>query len=414
MQVWLYRFAINFYWFGVWALSAANLKAKKLYLGQKSTLRQISQIKRKEGKLLWFHCSSVGEFEQARPLIEHLKSRKPQLIMALSFFSPSGYELRKNYSLADYVFYLPKDNPKNAKLLVEWLMPEAVFFIKYEFWFFFIDQIKKKDIKLFCLNAIFRPSQLFFRPYGGFYRDMLKQFDYFFVQNEVSLAQLKQIGLHNATLVNDTRFDRVIQIARQRSEIVLAEKFSQNSITIVLGSVWPSDMELWYNLSELPVKLIIAPHEIKEAFLQEIENKISRKVVRFSQANAQSVADYQVLLIDNVGMLASMYCYGQLAYVGGGFHDGLHNTLEAAVFAKPVLFGNLKYQNFNEAVEMVALGCAFAVANSRELKKLIEEFLPNPDLILSLGQIARDYVESKSGGTQVILDHLETNLKIEF
>lgn len=362
-------------------------------------------IRDKPGRYIWIHCASLGEFEQGRPVIEALRKSLPDHKMLLTFFSPSGYEVRKNYDGADFVCYLPWDTAGNARKWLSVVNPVLAIFVKYEYWHHYIAVLKKAGIPLISISAIFRPQQIYFRWYGGFYRNILMNVTHFFVQNEESLTLLKSIGVKPLSLGGDTRFDRVVQIVRQAREVPLAAAFSSESVVLVAGSIWPDDFEaLLPMINEGEMKFIIAPHEISERFLTTMENSLKVKYVRYSQAQEANVSSYNVLFVDNVGMLSSLYRYGRYAFVGGGFREGLHNILEAACYGMPVCFGNRAYQVYQEANDLIAGKAAFAIADSRELKDIID-WLRQPDNYTHAATSAREYVTRHTGATEKIVTY---------
>ncbi|WP_370633679.1 3-deoxy-D-manno-octulosonic acid transferase [Pedobacter sp. Leaf250] len=351
-------------------------------------------------KHVWFHFASLGEFEQGRPVLEKLKALHPSKKIVVTFFSPSGYEIRKNYALAD-VFYLPIDTLSNAKRFIDLINPEMAIFTKYEFWHFYFKELKSRDIPLYIISGIFRPSQAFFKWYGSFYRNILKSVTYFFVQNEESKALLNSINLTNATISGDTRFDRVYENAQKPKQLLDIEQFLGDSPTLVCGSTWPEDEKLLSNLPEQYPnwKFIIVPHEIHESHIESIEKQFSTGSLRFSMLDSQTQsATYQTLIIDNIGMLSSLYQYGKVAYIGGGFGAGIHNTLEAAAFGLPVIFG-VKYDKFQEAKDLIAIGAAKCISNTIELLAAFEDFSTNENASIR----AKKYVEEKKGATDQIL-----------
>jgi 3-deoxy-D-manno-octulosonic-acid transferase len=362
---------------------------------------------------VWIHCASLGEFEQGRPIIEALKKSDPQLKILLTFFSPSGYEVRKNYALADYVFYLPWDTATNAKRFLDITKPRMAIFIKYEFWYHYSKELKNRNIPLVSACSIFRPEQIFFKWYGQFYRKILKNFTYFFVQNETSIALLRNIEIENCSLVGDTRFDRVYDITRQAEEIEKAKNFKANEKTFVIGSLWPEDLEVlapFINSHAPAIKFIIAPHEISEKFLSQIEQSLNTKTIRYSQ-QIENIDNYSVLLIDNIGMLSRLYRYGEFAYVGGAFGKGLHNILEAACYGVPVFFGNKNYKKFQEANELIMRGGAYAVADYEELKTQFELLIKLPASFLLACEVTRTYVQENLGATSKIVTYCREVLK---
>lgn len=380
-----------------------NAKAHKLAQGQANVFELLQQHLAPEGGYTWIHASSLGEFEQGRPLIEALKRNNPQRRILLTFFSPSGYEVRKNYSEVDYVCYLPFDQPANARRFIELVKPTEAIFVKYEFWSNYLHELKRKNIPTYIISAIFRPSQLFFRPYGSFFRDMLKCFTHLFVQDEASRALLAGIGIDNVTVAGDTRFDRVMTIRNQAKEYPLIGAFCDNRFIWVAGSSWPEDEALiiQYFNKRPHQKLIIAPHEIDEKHLQQIESRLSRPTIRYSQATQENIRQADCLIIDTFGMLSSIYRYGSMAYIGGGFGAGIHNILEAAVYGIPVVFGP-NFKKFREARNMLAAGCAFTISQYQPLEQLMDDLVAHPDKLAAIGKIAGDYFALQAGATDII------------
>ncbi|WP_369799771.1 3-deoxy-D-manno-octulosonic acid transferase [Pedobacter sp. BMA] len=379
-----------------------NTKARLFIKGRKDIFKKIKERISKTDKPIWFHFASLGEFEQGRPVLETLKSAQPDKKIIVTFFSPSGYEIRKNYTLAE-VFYLPIDTAFNAKRFLDIVNPQMAIFTKYEFWHFYFQGLKDRGIPLYVISGIFRPGQAFFKWYGSFYRNILKSVTYFFVQNQESEDLLESVGLDNVTISGDTRFDRVYENAQIPKQLAEIEKFVNGSPTLICGSTWPEDETL---LSVLPGKypewkFIIAPHEIHERHIENIEKLFPGDVVRLSVFSKQaSLSDLHptVLIIDNIGMLSSLYQYGKVAYVGGGFGAGIHNTLEAAAFGKPVIFGP-KYDKFQEAKDLIAIGAAKSIASSAELMEAFNLFKENE----AAADASKKYVENKKGATALIV-----------
>lgn len=362
---------------------------------------------------VWVHCASLGEFEQGRPIIEALKKQNPNTKILLTFFSPSGYEIRKDYPLADYVFYLPWDTARNASKFIEITKPRYAIFVKYEFWFHYSRELKKRNIPLISACSIFRDGQIYFQWYGGFYRSILRNFSYFFVQNDKSAGLLNSINISKCTVVGDTRFDRVYQITQQADEIEVAKRFKGNEKTFVIGSLWEEDLEVlapFINEHSPAIKFIIAPHEISERFLERIEKSLNAKTIRFSKA-ISDVENNSVLLIDNIGMLSRLYRYGEFAYVGGAFGKGLHNILEAACYGIPIFFGNKNYQKFQEANDLLMRGGAFAVADYTELKTQFELLINHPDSFLLACEVTKSYVQQNLGATEKIISYYNLSKK---
>ncbi|WP_247233255.1 3-deoxy-D-manno-octulosonic acid transferase [Telluribacter sp. SYSU D00476] len=363
----------------------------------------------------WFHAASLGEFEQGRPVIEAFRTRYPQYFILVTFFSPSGYEVRKNYALADYICYLPVDTPQNARRFVEITRPEFAFFIKYEFWYNYLRELRQKQARILSFSAIFRPQQLFFQAYGGFYRSILRYFDHILVQNGESQELLRSIEIREVTLAGDTRFDRVKQIAEAARELPDIAAFVNDSLCMVVGSAWEADMQVlvpFLNSVQVPLKVIIAPHEIHDAEIERWRQQLTRPSLRYSdyasgKVETADVDTTQYLFIDNVGMLSSLYRYGHIAYVGGAFGAGLHNILEAATFGLPVFFGNRKYQKFQEAVDLIRLGGAQPVANTEELRQYVQPLLLDSALRQQKGESCRQYVLTRTGATDKVMSIVE-------
>jgi 3-deoxy-D-manno-octulosonic-acid transferase len=401
----IYNIAIVIYSLSIRIASVNNKKAKLWVDGRKNIFFEISgKLKNNNSKIIWIHAASLGEFEQGRPLIEKIKTQNPEKKIFLTFFSPSGYEIRKNYTFADYIFYLPADTPKNAKKFIELVKPEKVYFIKYEFWLNYLSELNKNKTPIYLVSGIFRESQLFFKWYGKSYKTVLKYFTHFFVQNEISENLLKTIGIENVTISGDTRFDRVIDIAKESKNLDLVEKFCDNRDVIIAGSTWQPDEELLSNFKNnttLDVKLILAPHEIHENNIKRIKKLFKTKVLLYSEILLVNPSEYNVLIINNIGMLSSLYKYGKIAYIGGGFGAGIHNILEAAVFGKPIVFG-IKYQKFKEATDLIALKGAISISNFQEIEIAFNNFLTDHKLLDITSEISKNYVFNNSGALKII------------
>lgn len=368
-------------------------------------------IRGKPGRYIWVHCASLGEFEQGRPVMEELKRSLPGYRLVLTFFSPSGYEVRKNFDGADVVSYLPWDTEANARRWQRIVNPSLAIFVKYEYWHHYIAALKQAGTPLISISAIFRQKQIYFRWYGGFYRRILRNVTHFFAQNEESMELLRRIGVLQVSLGGDTRFDRVLQIASQAREISLAATFGSGPTVLVAGSVWPDDFDaLVPVINEGQMKFIIAPHEISDRFLTAMESALRVSHIRYSKATTSDVAQYDVLFIDNVGMLSSLYRYGRFAFVGGGFREGLHNILEAACYGIPVCFGNRAYRVYQEANDLIEMNAAFAIGNATELKMVITA-LEQPDSYTQASRSAREYVALRAGATEKIIGYCKALLK---
>jgi 3-deoxy-D-manno-octulosonic-acid transferase len=401
----LYTLSILAYRSAIGLASLYNPKAKKWIAGRRDIFKKLESSIDKQAPLAWFHCASLGEFEQGRPVIEAFRKAYPHYKILLTFFSPSGYEVRKSYTGADYIFYLPIDTRANAERFISITRPQIALFVKYEFWFNYLDILYRKSIPFYLISASFRGDQHFFKGYGSWFRKALHHYRHIFVQNETSRQLLSSIGVTNVSVSGDTRFDRVAEIASHAKDISIAELFSRNAQVIVAGSTWPGDEQLLieYIREHIDVKLIIAPHEIAEEKIVSIISSCERftKAIRYSQANA-AVSDARVLIIDNIGMLSSLYRYGQVAYIGGGFGKGIHNILEAATYGMPVIFGP-NYQKFNEAKELVRLGGAFSITGSPTLNETLNALLPDSRKLKEASAISRNYVERNTGATGIIL-----------
>lgn len=391
------------------AVAPFNEKAKLFTEGRKDIWDKIETfVAKNDAPIAWFHSASLGEFEQGRPVIEAYKKEYPNHKIVLTFFSPSGYEVRKNYKEADLIIYLPLDTEQNAKRFITTLKPTIAYFIKYEFWHHYLSALKRNNIPVISISAIFREDQPFFKKYGEFNREILRNFRHIFVQDQKSLDLLKSIQINNSSIGFDTRFDRVQEIYEQRKDLPIPQKFSEGSKCLVLGSSWKSDLDVIYTtLTELikskNLKLIIAPHEIGESSILETEKAFEgAKIIRFSNATTENVVDKDILIIDNIGMLSSLYQYGDFAYIGGAFGSGLHNTLEAATYGIPVLFGS-KYSKFKEARDLVELEGAFSCQDEKDFKSKFYKLLNDDELRVKCGNTAKKYVEENTGGTALAI-----------
>ncbi len=405
----IYNFTLFLYSILVKFASLFNPKAKQWVEGRKNIFARIHKSLENNEDIAWFHVSSLGEFEQGRPVIEGFREKYPNFKIFLTFFSPSGYEIRKNYEGADYIFYLPVDSKRNAKKLIQLINPKVAFFVKYEFWFHYLNELNKNNIPTYIFSAIFREKQLFFKWYGGWYRKLLKCFTHLYVQNEQSKKLLAKLELNNVTVGGDTRFDRVFDLAKNAKPIELIEQFTKNSTTIICGSTWEKDEELiaQYALDNSKnLKWIIAPHEIHESHIAKIVSLFKLPLLKFSEANTENINDVTILLINNIGILSSLYRYGSLAYIGGGFGVGIHNTLEAATFGLPVVFGP-HYKRFQEACDLIEISAGFSIENYTNFVATFNSLLENDDLRKKSSDLAHNYVNKMRGGTKIILNELK-------
>jgi len=409
----LYNLSIFFYSILIRLTAPFNVKAKQISNGRRRTFDELQAKIKHDKPIVWVHCASLGEFEQGRPIIEAIRKQYPEYRILLTFFSPSGFEIRKNYDFADFICYLPADTKRNAERLIDLVRPEIVFFVKYEFWFHYITELKKRNIPLYLVSAIFRENQLFFKnmPWGKWYRKMLFSFEQFFVQDGQSVKLLHQVGIKNVTKAGDTRFDRVAEIARNGKDISLVEKFKGNSLLVVAGSTWKPDEELLvkYILSHPETKFIIAPHETKKANIERLINLLKTTVICYTEATENSVMNKQVMIVDTIGILSSIYKYADLSYIGGGFGVGIHNTLEAAIFGMPIVFGP-NYHKFNEAKTMVNLGIAFPINNSSSLNSIFDQLLSDNEKRNSITEECSNFINQNLGASQIILNKVFNKL----
>ena len=427
----IYNLIIYLYLLGVAVYSRFNEKVRKMWRGERDAFRVLKEKVDPNAKYIWFHAASLGEFEQGRPLMEQLRKEHPEYKILLTFFSPSGYEVRKNYEGADIITYLPLDTITNARRFLRAIHPVMAFFIKYEFWYNYLHILKHRNVPVYSVSSIFRPDQVFFKWYGRQYGRVLNCFTHFFVQNEISKELLGKIGIHNVSIVGDTRFDRVLQIKEAAKQLPIVEEFLevrgeklevrdyQKPHVFVAGSSWPPDEEIFikYFNEHRDWKLIIAPHVIGEDHLKQIEKLLEgRKVVRYTVAEKSAensaaensltshllpLTSYDVLIIDCFGLLSSIYHYGDVAYVGGGFGVGIHNLLEAAVWDVPVFFGP-NNQRFQEAQGLKKSG-GFEIANYEDFEKQMNRFVADEAYLKEQGQMAGQYVKGKAGATQEVL-----------
>lgn len=360
-----------------------------------------------EGDVIWVHCASLGEFEQGRPLIEAIRKKNPSYKIVLSFYSPSGYEVRKNYKEADVVCYLPSDTRANAKRFISTVNPRMVFFVKYEYWYNYFRELKEVGTPLYLVSAIFRKDQIFFKWYGGWFRKILNNVKCFYIQDEKSAALLDGIGIKAYIVAGDTRFDRVAAIAAAANPIPVVENFATGAKVLVAGSTWPADEQIiasYINNSAKDVKLIIAPHMVDESHIQQLERRFTLPVCHYTKVKGEIGADVRVLIIDTIGLLSAIYRYGSVAYLGGGFGKGIHNTLEAATYGMPVIFGP-RHLKFKEAIDLKEKGAGFSINDSVEFGNLMERLWDdeNKDYLKKSGEAALEYVQSMCGATEEIL-----------
>ena len=418
----LYNIIMYIYQAGIAIYSHFNEKVKKMWIGERAAFGVLQKQVEPNAKYIWFHAASLGEFEQGRPLIEKIKKEYPNYKILLTFFSPSGYEVRKNYEQADIVTYLPIDTVANAQRFLRIVRPVMAFFIKYEFWYNYLHILRHRNIPVYSVSSIFRPNQIFFRPYGRQYAAVLKCFSHFFVQNDLSKSLLAKIGINNVTVVGDTRFDRVLQIKDNSKKLPLVDKFIgnqdvklANGVTnslhrvFVAGSSWLPDEEIFikYFNEHNDWKLIIAPHIIADTHLRQILQLLKgKKVVLYTEATETNVADADVLVINCFGLLSSIYHYGDVAYVGGGFGAGIHNVLEAAVWGIPVVFGP-NNKRFAEAQGLLAFGGGFEIDNYEKFALIMDRFCSDKVFLQNSGNAAGSFVKQLSGATNKVFSDIK-------
>ncbi|WP_091896103.1 3-deoxy-D-manno-octulosonic acid transferase [Polaribacter sp. KT25b] len=395
-------------------LSILAFFSKKLKLfvdGRKETFSKISALKNEE--TIWIHAASLGEFEQARPIIEELKKDYKQYKILVTFFSPSGYEIRKNYNLADVVCYMPLDSRTNARKFIETVNPKFAIFIKYEFWPNFLNELKKKEIPTILVSGILRKNQIFFKFYGGFMRKSLQAFNHFFVQNQISKELLNSISFNNVTIAGDTRFDRVSKILEQDNSLDFINQFKDHKYTVVAGSTWQEGEELLVNYinnnASEDEKFIIAPHNIKQEAILELQKSINKKTVLFSDKSDKNLSEYQVFIIDTIGILTKIYAAADIAYVGGGLNTGLHNILEPATFGIPVIIGN-KYDKFKEALDLVKIGGCISIKNQEEFTNNLIHLKKDGNFRKLTGVINKRYIKDNLGATKLVMNYLKDKL----
>ena len=413
-----YNTSIKAYGLALKLASGFNKKAKLWVDGRKNWEQQIANKIKPSDKVLWVHCSSLGEFEQGRPVIEALKENYPNHKIAVSFFSPSGYEIRKNYTGADVIFYLPLDTKANAEKLINVLHPELLVLVKYEYWFNLITALHQKNIPTIVVSAIFRESQNFFKKEGNnWFAQKLNLISHFFIQNQKSKILLDSIGIQQSTLAGDTRFDRVKQIVHQNNQLDFMDQFKNDSKLIVVGSSWPKDEELFIQLINEKLnkdwKILFAPHNLHEKEIEAFTTKLSVPIIKFSDLNSTSSEDLnqaKVFILNTIGILSKVYAYADITYIGGGFGAGIHNTLEAVTYGNPVVFGP-KYKKFQEAVDLIEVGGGFTIANQEEFNAIFSRLINDESFRKDAGQKAGDFVQQSPNATAMIMDYVKTIVK---
>ena len=412
MNFFFYNLFIQLYHLAIRIGGLFNEKAKLWVDGRRELFRRLEDEISHDRPIVWFHCASLGEFEQGRPVIEAFRENFPNKRVLLTFFSPSGFEIRKNYPGADYIFYLPIDTRRNARRFIGIVKPELVVFVKYEYWFNYMHELRKNEIPQIFISAIFRPEQRFFSWWGRWQLKQLSLVNRFFVQNQKSADILKSSGIQQVTVSGDTRFDRVFDIAQQKKDFPLIPLFKGKCRLLLAGSTWPADEEMLLEIihsDRNDLKFIIAPHEVHPERIEGLMSKLPATAVKYSEADENKLADAKVLVINNIGILSHLYQYASLAYIGGGFGVGIHNILEAATFGNPVIFGP-KYQKFREAVDLIDRGGAFSISSKSEFFKIANALLSEDQKLESASKNAKEYVDEMRGATEIIMNSLKQTL----
>lgn len=406
----LYNFFIKLYGFIIKVSALFNSKAGKWVRGRHAIFEQLQDAIPPNRKIIWVHTASLGEFEQGRTLIEALRNRYTDYQILLTFFSPSGYEIRKDYDQVDFVFYLPLDTPKNARRFVSIVRPQFAIFVKYEFWYNYLHELHNFGSDIYYISSIFRKNQYFFKWYGKWFREQLKLITHFFVQTDTSADILNEIGIYNICISGDTRFDRVYQLSQKAEKFPLVEKFKSENKLFIAGSTWGPDESIIYPYIEKnpEIKFVIAPHDVNRA--DGIIKKLKNKAIAFSNVTDETLSNYQVLVIDSIGKLAHLYQYADICYIGGGFGSAIHNIQEPVTFGKPVMFGP-KFEKFKEAVDLIERGGAFNVNNTEDLNQTAKKLLGNHKALMDASQTCKDYIDEMRGATQAVMNFLQINLK---
>ncbi len=407
----IYNFTIQLIAFFLNPITLFSPKIKLFVDGRKTVFRTLKKHISKEDNTIWIHTASLGEFEQGLPIIKELKKYYIHHKIIVSFFSPSGYEVKKNTPLADCVVYLPLDTKKNARKFIQLTHPELVIFVKYEFWPNYLQELKKTNTNTLLVSGIFRKNQIFFKFYGNWMRKTLQSFYHFFVQNTNSKELLKGINFNNVTVAGDTRFDRVTEILKQDNSLNFISDFKNNKTTIVYGSSWDDDEKVYLDFlnDSSNIKHIIAPHNINKSAIESLKNSIKKPVILYSELHSKNIAEFDVFIVDTIGLLTTIYSYADLAYVGGAFKTGLHNVLEPAVFGIPVIIGP-NYEKFHEAIELVKKKGLLSISSKKEYEKTINQLLQNRELREKTGIINKLFIEKQSGATSKIINYIQDNI----
>ncbi|WP_176619774.1 3-deoxy-D-manno-octulosonic acid transferase [Flagellimonas chongwuensis] len=404
----LYNILINIAWLVLKVIALFNAKIKLFVQGRKRTFPLLEEKLNPGDKTIWMHVASLGEFEQGLPILERLRSKYPEHKLVLSFFSPSGYEVKKNTSVADVVVYLPMDSHHKVKRFLNIVNPQLAIFVKYEVWPNYLYQLKKRNIPTILVSAIFTERQIYFKSYGGFMRQSLGKFDHYFVQNEKSKNLLESIRIKNSSIGGDTRLDRVSEILKRNNQLDFMDRFKNNQLCLVAGSTWPEDEKIlvnYINKTTEKVKFVIAPHEIKPSHIDKITSSLEKTVFRYSELGSQNLKEVDVLIIDTIGLLTKIYSYANMAYVGGGFATGLHNTMEPAVFGIPIIIGP-QFGGFKEAEDLVNEGGIIPISSQNSFDNLMGDLLNNPISIKNIGDINANYINTNKGASELIMKYI--------
>lgn len=404
----IYHILLNIAWFGLHVVALFNAKIKLFVRGRKQTFSILEDKLHPTDKTIWMHVASLGEFEQGLPILERLRAQYPKHKLVLSFFSPSGYEVKKNTSAADVVVYLPMDSLSNAKRFLKLVHPELAIFVKYEVWPNYLHQLKKSNTPTILISAIFSKRQIYFKPYGGFMRKSLRKFDTYFVQDDDSKKLLDSIGITKVQVGGDTRLDRVSEILERNNRLDFMDRFKNNQLCLVAGSTWPEDESIlidYINRTEERLKFVIAPHQIKPAHVAKITAALQKPSICYSALGDQNLKEVDVLIIDTIGLLTKIYSYANIAYVGGGFATGLHNTMEPAVFGVPIIIGP-QFEGFKEAEDLVREGGIVPVSSKDSFSNLMNDFLTHPTTLQNKGKINSDYINSNKGASDLIMKYI--------
>jgi 3-deoxy-D-manno-octulosonic-acid transferase len=415
LKLLLYNIAIKIYSFAIWLASFFNTKAKKMITGRHQLFDKLAtKMSDTQTELIWVHCASLGEFEQGRPIIESLRAEFPKYKILLTFFSPSGYDIRKNYDKADFVSYLPLDTAENATKFLQISKPKIAIFVKYEIWYHFINQLAINKVPVFLVSANFRENQIFFKSYGDFFAKILHKFDHIFVQNSASRNLLKSVNYEAITVAGDTRFDRVRALVDAANNLPVIEKFKGDKKLFVIGSAWALDIDFlidFLNENSNDFQTIIAPHEINQPEIEKWANALVNTSIKYSEISSNfEFESERILFIDNIGLLSGIYKYADVVWIGGAFGDGLHNILEAATYGNPIFFGNRNYAKFQEALDLIALEVAFSISELHEFKLIFEKIITDENLVKNIVLNSQNYVIENTGATTKIMNYLRPKL----